>query len=54
MSYVEIQSNYIHDSRKIILSEEVFARLQGLINATAFNNAIIDKNKYIWVHAITG
>ena len=39
------QSSFEHDERKVILSEEVFARLQGLINATAFQKGITDSNE---------
>lgn len=39
------QSSFLHDLRKVILSEDVFARLQGLVNITAFNNGITDRNK---------
>lgn len=39
------QSNFSHDLRKVVLSEDVWARLQGLINITAFNNGITDRNK---------
>lgn len=39
------QSSFEHDERKIILSEEVFARLQGLINATAFQKGIVDRSE---------
>ena len=40
-----IQSDFEHDERKVILSEEVFARLQGLINVTSFQKGIIDRNE---------
>jgi len=39
------QSSFLHDTRKVILSEEVFARLQGLINITAFNKGMTDSSK---------
>lgn len=39
------QSSFEHDERKVILSEEVFARLQGLINATAFQKGIVDRSE---------
>ncbi len=39
------QSSFEHDKRKVILSEEVFARLQGLINATAFNKQLTDGSR---------
>ena len=39
------QSDFEHDERKVILSEEVFARLQGLIAVTSFQKGIVDRNK---------
>ena len=39
------QSSFEHDERKVILSEEVFARLQGLINVTAFNKGMANGRK---------
>lgn len=39
------QSSFEYDERKVILTEEVFARLQGLINVTAFNNKLIDRSR---------
>lgn len=38
------QSSFEHDERKVILSEEVFARLQGLINATALHKQLADSS----------
>lgn len=39
------QSSFEYDKRKVVLSEEVFVRLQGLINVTAFNKGMVSSKE---------